>query len=648
MPVRSDGLVRLFDRGEYFSAHGPDALLIAEQVYRTANVLKYLGSKSSSKAVSSSSSPRGLPSVTISMTLAKAFLRDCLTAKQMRVEIWVPEAGAGGRKNHTQWKLGKTASPGNLSQLEDLLFAHQDLLANAVSMALRVQMRDGVRTVGAAFVDVQEKTIGVSQYAEDDNFGNTESLIIQLGIKECVIQEDPKRADHELGKLRTLIERCGVIATEVKSTKFQSAHVEQDLGRLLDETHPATLPEYELKTAMGALAALIDYLTLMSDEHMHAQFRLYRHDLSQYMKLDASALKALNLMPNPELGGNKNMSLYGLLNHCKTSQGQRLLGRWLKQPLVNLHAVLQRQNIVEMFVNDSITRKTLQEEYLRKMPDFHRISKRFHRGGAGLEDVIRVYQAVQVLPRIAACLDQVKEDNPEHGALLDEVYTTALREHIEQLEKYTEMVENTIDLAELENHNYVLMPSLDDELQRFRDELIDVRDQLDAEHRRVGRDLGLDIEKKLHLENHQVYRYSLRVTKAEAGLLRGKKQYIELSTQKSGTIFTTTALKNLSEDYSRLQEEYEKKQRHLVKEVVQIASSYTPVLEVLDDLVAALDVVVSFAHVSANAPIPYVKPKMKERGCGDVVVTGARHPCLEVQDDIDFIANDHTMRKGES
>jgi DNA mismatch repair ATPase MutS len=95
-----------------------------------------------------------------------------------------------------------------------------------------------------------------------------------------------------------------------------------------------------MKNAMSALSALLIYLSLLSDLSLHGQFRLHRHDLSQYMKLDASALKALNLMPNPqEMGGSRNMSLYGLLNRCKTSQGQRLMGRWLKQPLVNLHEI---------------------------------------------------------------------------------------------------------------------------------------------------------------------------------------------------------------------------------------------------------------------------------------------------------------------
>lgn len=52
------------------------------------------------------------------------------------------------------------------------------------------------------------------------------------------------------------------------------------------------------------------------------------------------------------------------------------------------------------------------------------------------------------------------------------------------------------------------------------------------------------------------------------------KGYIDLATQKSGTIFTTRKLKKLSEEYTELTQLYEKTQRGLVKEVVAIAGKF--------------------------------------------------------------------------
>ena len=57
------------------------------------------------------------------------------------------------------------------------------------------------------------------------------------------------------------------------------------------------------------------------------------------MRLDAAAVSALNLMPTVLDGGNKTMSLFGLLNKCKTAQGTRLLLQWLKQPLLDLFEI---------------------------------------------------------------------------------------------------------------------------------------------------------------------------------------------------------------------------------------------------------------------------------------------------------------------
>lgn len=54
--------------------------------------------------------------------------------------------------------------------------------------------------------------------------------------------------------------------------------------------------ELSLPTAPAALSALILYLGLMGNSENFGAYTLQSHDLSQYMKLDASALKALNLV----------------------------------------------------------------------------------------------------------------------------------------------------------------------------------------------------------------------------------------------------------------------------------------------------------------------------------------------------------------
>jgi DNA mismatch repair protein MSH2 len=98
LPVKSPdtGTVRLFFRSEFYSVYGQDALYVANHVFRTNSVVKYLGSGGRAA---------GLPSVALKNSVAQSFMRDALTSKQLRVEIWVPEAGQG--KRATKFRLDK-------------------------------------------------------------------------------------------------------------------------------------------------------------------------------------------------------------------------------------------------------------------------------------------------------------------------------------------------------------------------------------------------------------------------------------------------------------------------------------------------------------------------------------------------------------
>ncbi|RKO91193.1 DNA mismatch repair protein muts, partial [Blyttiomyces helicus] len=576
LPEKPDTLLRLFERngGDYYSVHGEDALFVAQAVYKTSSVIKYLGADA----------PRGLPSCTLSKLNANSLLRDLLMVKLYRVEIW------GGGANRGKWEIVKKASPGNLQAVEEMLFSNHVVSSSPVVLAVKVGTRGEQKLVGIAYSDATiNRVLGVAEFVDNDTFSNFESLLIQLSVKECVIPDDSQ--SYELKKMVTILNRCQVVVTERKKVDFGIANVEQDLDRLIDglgeERTASSLPEFEFKLAMGCTACLIKYLDLMGDESNFHQYSLTQHDLAQFMKLDAAAVKALNLMPGPMDGSNKNMSLYGLLNNCQTAQGSRMLAQWLKQPLLSLPDIEMRQTLVEVFCNDTELRQGLQEEHLKRFPDLHRLCKKFQRGKATLQDVIVVYQVVIRLPALNDLLQDYSGDNAD---VITEVYTAQLKEYIENLAKFRDLVESTIDLDAIENNQFMVKPDFDESLLHARQKMDEIFAQMEPEAERVADSLGLQYGQKLKFENSPQYGYHMRVTRADSGAVRNKK-YIELATRNNGILFQTRELQDLSNEFMDLSAEYQRLQANFANEIISVVLSFTTIFEITNELVAHLDVI---------------------------------------------------------
>jgi DNA mismatch repair protein MSH2 len=288
----------------------------------------------------------------------------------------------------------------------------------------------------------------------------------------------------------------------------------------------------------------------------------------------------------------------------------------------------------------------MQEEHLRSIPDLYRLAKKFQRKAANLEDVVRTYQVIIRLPGFLESLDSVMDE--QYKDPLDAEYTSKLRQYSTAFAGLQNMVETTVDLEALDNHEFIIKPEFDEALRTIRKRLDKLKREMESEHMRAGDDLNQDTEKKLFLENHKVHGWCFRLTRNEAGCIRQKKQYHEISTQKNGVYFTTPSLQEKRREFDQLSENYNRTQAGLVNEVVSVASSYVSVVEKLAAVLAHLDVIVAFAHVSVHAPTSYTRPKMHPRGTGNTVLKEARHPCLEMQDDISFITNDVSLVRDES
>lgn len=56
-----------------------------------------------------------------------------------------------------------------------------------VVMAVFLQYVEGSRSVGVAYCDATGRKLGACQFTDDEHFCNLETVLVQLGAKECVL-----------------------------------------------------------------------------------------------------------------------------------------------------------------------------------------------------------------------------------------------------------------------------------------------------------------------------------------------------------------------------------------------------------------------------------------------------------------------------
>lgn len=635
LPEKPLTTFRFFDRNDYYTVHGPDAEYVCREVFKTMSVLKQLGSGENKIA-----------SVCLSKRNFEALLADLLLVKHYRIEIYRNSANKG-----CDWKLAVKASPGNLTQVEDLLFAGATTLSEAKGV-LAVSVRyDGKQLmVGIAHGDAVLQKLTVAEFVDDEHFSNLHVVLMHLGPQECLVSSADCKKHTEL---RNIIECSNILLTECKASDFASGDIGSDLSRLLKPNlipngQVSMLSEMDLKSAMDSLAAVTKFLNLLSDTDSYGQFHLSAFDFSQYVRLDSAAVHSLGIMSKTE-DQKGDGSLLSLLNRCRTPGGQRLLSQWLKQPLMDVGKIEERLDVVEAMVNNSEMRHCLYDDFLRRFSDLARLAKRLQRQKVSLQELYKMYQMLQVLPKVRSTLEKAVGSNKL--LILRDLFVTPLMELEGDFTKYIEMVETTLDLDMAENGEFMVRPNFDDDLTALRDELGSLEDNLREELKKTAKDLGLEADKTIKLESSRELGYYFRITRKEEKALRGKTRYMTIDTKQNGVRFRSPGMQSLNTSYLSTRKSYDEAQENIVKMIVEIAAGYSEPVLSLSNVMSHLDALVGLAVAAVDAPKSYVRPKILPKGSGVIKLDGVRHPCVEAQDGRDtavFIPNDIDMRKGSS
>ncbi|TYZ67553.1 hypothetical protein PybrP1_002473 [[Pythium] brassicae (nom. inval.)] len=321
------------------------------------------------------------------------------------------------------------------------------------------------------------------------------------------------------------------------------------------------------------------------------------------------------LAQEPLVGASLQLSFLVLeiLNRGKTAMGRRLLERWTRQPLVDLKSIEARQDVVQVFVDDPSLRMELLDERMKALPDLERLSVVLERKrNVRIDDLVTVYDAAKsAIPRVLTLL---RAYTGASSALMEAKFAVPLAQVVADLSGYVELVEEAL-----------------------RSEWDDVLAEIEDEHRSARAGIGGDIK----CEKDKVREFVFRLTSTKEETRISKLPYVHIcQVLTSGVQFTTTKLKALAAEHRRIKHEYEKRQSSLLAAATDVAATYTPVLEAATATLAELDVLLGFAHAACHTGSGYCRPQLEEQGDA-VVLTASRHPCVELQDQVDFIPNDY-------
>lgn len=627
--------LRCFERGDLYTLHESDAFLVAKDFFNNSSAVKYYQTE---QAI--------LPYVTVKKSDTD-FLRHFLLKRQYRLEIYCRPTNCD---NDNNWILKFKSSPGNMDQLEDFLSQNGLLAESSGLSAISLKWLDDQLFVSVAFCDRHNRRFAAGEFVDSLHLANLETALIQLESKECLVParllSKPDCGDKASGcktsdctlveHLSIIFERSGILVTEVEKGDFALPDVITDLNYLLRQSTDSMFKD---QRSLGCIGAIIKFLDLKADESNACAFTFESFSLENYVRLDTAAIGALHLLPGPD-DRNRYQSVYGILNNCRTQQGQRLLAQRLRQPLTDANKINEKLDLVEALVLEARVRRTLHEDFLRRMPDFQRLSRKLQKKQAGgLQDVYRIYQAVECLPTAINLLYQC---NGRYSPVINEYLIQPLQNSLEDFSKFQQMVESTIDLDAVQSRNEFLVRSdFDSALGELQIKLTSLERSIENEFQRAAQKLGLDPGKSIKLEMNDQLGYYMRMTLKDEKVLRDFKGFDILDTQKGGVRFRNVILSQLSDEHLELTKEYTEAQKCIVEEVLRVAAGYVDPLHNLNMSTAELDVIISLAMAAVSAPGgQYVRPNLLPRSSGRIVFKDLRHPCLEFQNDVPVIPND--------
>ena len=401
----------------------------------------------------------------------------------------------------------------------------------------------------------------------------------------------------------------------------------------------AALDGFGLKgrtAATGAAGAALHYLAQHLRRDVKHLTRLTFYQCRDYLVLDTTTLRNLEILEPLHRDAPRNTSLYGALNRTVTPMGARLLRNWLTQPLSTVEPIHRRQDPVQSWLANGAALEAFRVK-LAEVRDLERTVSRLSVGTGNGRDLHALRMAVEQVPTLKQALVEVVgtrfRASTAAPSLLNETEADDAQERIPAL-----LADLAAQLTELPALVELIARGIVDEPPLALKEGGLIRDGFDPNldelraASRGGKDWIAQLKQQevertgitsLKVGFTSVFGYFIEVTKAN--LAKVPADYIRKQTIANGERFITPDLKAMEGKILGAEERAMKLEYELFLRVREEVIGSLAAIQQTAAALAQLDVLAAFAEVARH--FNYTRPEVRD--AGQLLIRDGRHPVLD-------------------
>ena len=383
------------------------------------------------------------------------------------------------------------------------------------------------------------------------------------------------------------------------------------------------------QSVIFALGAMIHYLTQTQKHGLESLTHLEIYSDEQYMTLDLTARRNLELTRTLRSGERRGTLLW-VLDQTKTPMGKRLIRSVLEKPLLNPTAINKRLNAVGELLGDSVRLDNIRQE-LRDIFDMERLITRIVYGLVTPREMRSLQFTAQKLPQLKQTVGEVQS-----------VYLTRLLDGMDTLEDISSMIECAIsdDPPALLKDGGVIRTGYNEELDSLREIVHNTKGVLTALESREREKTGI---KNLKVGFNNVFGYYIEVTRSF--LSQVPPEYVRKQTLTGSERYITQELKELEQQILGAKDRILVLENNLFDQLRQQVAVQIHRVQATANAIAWLDLYASFAAVALEQN--YCRPDVDLSG--RIHIQDGRHPVVEkMLTDTLFVANDVLLDKAEN